>query len=195
MSSTIFSESSPYFKSLFHSFKFPFAPINGVFIGKRKDDKTVEITDCVPLCHSTSSICTTPLVEMALIQIDRIIGDDLTIVGYYFGTDYAELSSDFTVPSIHTSIFTKISENFPGALLWMLEDKKLNQLSKSMVFKTYQLKSSKLVPCDCDIKGLQESDFQTLADHLEKSTFDSLVDFEIHTDNPSLDYFNKSLKL
>lgn len=118
---TSFVSPTPYYKALFHTFKFPFATTNGVFIGKKDSDDHVIITDCVPLCHSVSSLCTLPLLEMALIQIDAIIGEEQSIVGYYFAQDVVpDSSSSVDIPSIHLSIFSKICENFPGALLWMV---------------------------------------------------------------------------
>jgi len=120
MSNTSFQDASPYLKCLLHSFKFPFAPVNGVFIGKEEGDRVV-ITDCVPLCHSVASISTTPLLEMALIQIDNLIGNDQSIVGYYFASDNAETSySESNIPNIHLSIYTKIAKNFSKALLWVV---------------------------------------------------------------------------
>ncbi|KAG2387626.1 hypothetical protein C9374_001220 [Naegleria lovaniensis] len=193
---TTFDSPTPYYKALFHTFKFPFATTNGVFIGKKDSDDHVIITDCVPLCHSVSSICTLPLLEMALIQIDAIIGEDQSIVGYYFAQDVVPDTSSVEIPSIHLSVFSKICENFSGALLWMLDSRKLSELSNTFVFKTFYLKSPGKVAPESqkgDNKGLSQPDLEKLATYFENRTFDSIVDFEMHADNLSLDFMNKSL--
>lgn len=77
-----------------------------------------------------------------------------------------------------------------------LDNRKLSELSNTFVFKTFYLKSPGKVALEAqkgDNKGLSQSDLEQLATHFENRTFDAIVDFEMHADNLSLDFMNKTL--
>lgn len=78
-----------------------------------------------------------------------------------------------------------------------IDNNKLEHFATSFVLKSFQLTSTgKLIVDRGDNnRGLKESDFEKLANLLEKKAFDNLVDFELHADNLSFDYFNKKLAL
>ena len=68
--STVKIDPVAYYKVLAHSLKYPFASVNGILIGWKKDsedDAEIQIADAIPLFHSHLSL--SPLLDAALIQV------------------------------------------------------------------------------------------------------------------------------
>ncbi|KAL9644101.1 hypothetical protein ABK040_005567 [Willaertia magna] len=195
-------EEKAYFKCLFHAMKFPYSPINGVFIGKINDNNNVIITDCVPLFHTTSSIQVTSYIEMALLQIDNLIKkkeNNNLIVGYYFSNENQnEISSlSETIPTIHLSIYNKIVQSsFKEAKLWVIDNEKLSKLNKQIVLKPFHLVDNKKMTVQEDVeleKKLKLENLEKMESLIKEERFNKVIDFENHLENLALDYMNKSL--
>ena len=62
-----------YLKVVMHGLRYPHATVNGVLVGKRpvKGAKGQTIVDAIPLFHSGHGL--TPMVEVALTQVSRVV--------------------------------------------------------------------------------------------------------------------------
>lgn len=89
-----------YCKLFLHLSKYPHLACNGLLLAKLGDkDSRVEISDCIPLFHSSLTLA--PSFEIALTQIDNYCQTNgLTIFGYYQSNENIEdnqLGFNFTV--------------------------------------------------------------------------------------------------
>ncbi|RWS27063.1 COX4 neighbor-like protein [Leptotrombidium deliense] len=74
-------------KMLMHSFKYPQSTVNGLLISDRKEDKTVIISDCIPLYHNSHGL--TPNMEIALHLISTYCKErNVSLIGYYQANKY-----------------------------------------------------------------------------------------------------------
>ena len=62
----IIMNSRAYIKPIFHAAKYPHCSVNGLFLGRGNDD-SVQVTDAIPLFHSSLSLA--PMLEVALFQV------------------------------------------------------------------------------------------------------------------------------
>ncbi|KAJ1812581.1 hypothetical protein LPJ56_003816 [Coemansia sp. RSA 2599] len=80
--------SQAYAKAILHCAKYPWAAVQGLFIGEKKDNK-FRLTDAVPLSHNWTQL--TPMFDVALQQAQLYAkSKDLAILGYYVANEDPE---------------------------------------------------------------------------------------------------------
>ncbi|KAL6585924.1 hypothetical protein OROMI_002568 [Orobanche minor] len=96
-------------KVVFHALKHRTSTINGVLLDRSSaDGSAIEITDSVPLFHSQIGLL--PPLEIALIMIEEY--------------------DDFELPSVAMNIGDHITRYFPQAAVLLLDNRRLEDLSK-----------------------------------------------------------------
>ncbi|WRX28330.1 ER membrane protein complex subunit 8/9 - like 1 [Theobroma cacao] len=117
-----------YIKLVLQALKHKTTAVNGVLLGRvnPQNENVVEIIDSVPLFHSNLALL--PPLEIALIMVEEHYGSQgLGIVGYFHANerfDNAELGI------VAKNIGDHICRYFPQAALLLLDNKKLEALSK-----------------------------------------------------------------
>ncbi|PWA56133.1 hypothetical protein CTI12_AA419220 [Artemisia annua] len=113
-----------YIKLILHALKHKTSAVNGVLIGRLSGD-VVEITDSVPLFH-TSQIGLLPSLEIALIMIEEYYsGQGLGIVGYFHANERCD---DVELGGVAKNIADHVYRYFPQAAVLLLDNKKLGAL-------------------------------------------------------------------
>ncbi|RRT72603.1 hypothetical protein B296_00020033 [Ensete ventricosum] len=104
-----------YIKLVLHALKHRSAAVNGLLLGRLRQDggatATVEIADTVPLSHSQIGLL--PALELALIQIEEHFeAQGLSVVGYYHAN---ERHDDVELGNAAKKIGDHIFRYFPRA--------------------------------------------------------------------------------
>ncbi|KAF2069834.1 hypothetical protein CYY_008839 [Polysphondylium violaceum] len=180
-----------------HALKHPASSINGLLIGSvDKKDQHIIVKDVIPLFHTYTL---SPLFEVAMIQIEqycRING--LDIIGLYNGNQNLsnELDPEPIVKRISDILFselktmslltvTKIEDDCPSGLVVM---------DKAGSEHGWIKNKRNVVSIDITADNKNTDIKRTLKDILLQGKESSIVDFEDYTNNPSLDWLNKSWK-
>lgn len=76
-----------YAKMLLHAMKYPHHSVNGIFLAEKRRNKEhnsgpVNIVDCIPLFHLSLSL--TPMLEVAMMQVQSFVYICLLIFLFYF---------------------------------------------------------------------------------------------------------------
>lgn len=189
MSDIIFS-CKAYCKIILHSAKYPYCSINGVLLAKPSKSKELEFVDAIPLFHNALNL--TPMAEIALTQIDQVASSQgLVIAGYYTAHENIRESS---LEKAHNRISDKISENFTGACLVVVDNRKLSCQLDNVALKVAQFNDGKYKPVDVNRIILDPSHtLDVCTSLLEQRSYKSLIDFDNHLDDISLDWTNCSL--
>ncbi|CAI9088185.1 OLC1v1022444C1 [Oldenlandia corymbosa var. corymbosa] len=164
-----------YIKLVLHALKHQTSAVNGVLLGRLSagNDDTVEIVESVPLFHSQIGLL--PPLEIALIMIEEYYSDKgLSIVGYFHAN---ERFDDFELGTVAKNIGDQISKYFPVAALLLLDNKKLEALSKgkdrSPVMQLYTKDASR--------------------NYIASEKWKDITDFDDHLDDISKDWLNPEL--
>ncbi|KAF5303376.1 hypothetical protein FQR65_LT08289 [Abscondita terminalis] len=189
MSDIIFS-CKAYCKVILHAAKYPYCSINGVLLAKPSKSKELEFVDAIPLFHNALNL--TPMAEIALTQIDQIASaQGLVIAGYYTANENLRENS---LEKANHRISDKIAENFNAACLVVVDNCKLSSQLDSIALKVGQYNDGKYKLVDFNRIILDPSHtLDVCTSLLEQRSYTSLVDFDNHLDDISLDWTNFSL--
>ncbi|OWM85889.1 ER membrane protein complex subunit 8/9 homolog [Punica granatum] len=192
-----------YIKMVLHALKHKTSAVNGILLGRVSDQKdftVVEIADSVPLFHSHLSLL--PNLEISLILIEEYCeAKGLNIVGYFHGN---ERHDDAELGGVAKNIGDNIYRYFPQAAILLLDNKKLEALSKgkerSPVMQLYTRDASKnwkLVSSDGNgsnqLVTREPSANVVLSDYILSEKWQDIVDFDDHLDDISKDWLNPDL--
>ncbi|GAB2279802.1 hypothetical protein Dimus_014441 [Dionaea muscipula] len=192
-----------YIKLVLHALKHRTSAVNGVLVGRYipgdGDNGVVQISDAVPLFHSLQ-IGLLPSLEIALLQIEEYCGDQgLNLVGYFHAN---ERFDDYELSNVAKNIGDHIYRYFPQAAILLLDNKKLEALSKAKdrnpVMQLYTREASrswKLAGSDGS-SGLiprEPTSNIVLLDYISSKKWKDIVDFDDHLDDISRDWQNPEL--
>ncbi|KAJ0733963.1 putative ER membrane protein complex subunit [Helianthus annuus] len=187
-----------YIKLVLHALNHKTSAVNGVLLG-RISGEAVEITDSVPLFHS-SQIGLLPPLEIALITIEEYYSSQgLSIVGYFHAN---ERFDDLELGTVARNIADHVYRYFPQAALLLLDNRKLgalrNKKDATPVMQLYTRDSSKSWkqvesngPNRLTIK--EPSANIVLLDFISSEKWNDVVDFDDHLDDISKDWLNSGL--
>ncbi|KAL4554676.1 hypothetical protein LXL04_037278 [Taraxacum kok-saghyz] len=184
-----------YIKLILHALKHKTSAVNGVLLGRLSGD-IVEITDSVPLFHS-SQIGLLPPLEIALIMIEEYYSSQgLSIVGYFHAN---ERFDDLELGTVAKNIADHVYRYFPQAAVLLLDNKKLgalrNKKDKAPVLQIYTRDSSKSwKQAEADRMTTKEPSANiVLLDYTSSEKWNDIVDFDDHLDDISKDWLNSEL--
>ncbi|KAK6149427.1 hypothetical protein DH2020_016952 [Rehmannia glutinosa] len=178
-----------YIKLVLHALNHRTSAVNAVLLG-RSAAAAVEIVDSVPLFHSQIGLL--PPLEIALSMIDEYYGEKgLSIVGYFHAN---ERHDDLELAGVAKNIGDHIARYFPQAPVLLLDNKKLESLSKgkerSPVMQLYTKDAScswKLVGSDgnSQLTFKEPSANIVLLDYISSEKWKDIIDFDDHLDDIS----------
>lgn len=176
-----------YSKVILHGCKYPHKAINGILIGEEtKNGESVRVIDAIPLFHQCLGLA--PMLEIALTQIDTYCrNSNLQIVGYYQGNENV---NDNSPDLIAYKIGEKINENFPNALLMMIDNHKMDVECKVTALELHTCTDNRWnegVPWY--LIG-DEASLALVSELITGKTYQNLVDFDNHLDDITLDWLN-----
>ncbi|KAK5642382.1 hypothetical protein RI129_008549 [Pyrocoelia pectoralis] len=180
-----------YCKVILHTAKYPHCSVNGVLLAKSSSkNKEIEFVDAIPLFHNALNL--TPMSEIALTQIDQVASrQGLVIAGYYAAHENLQENS---LEKAHHRISEKIAENFSGACLFVVDNRKLSNQLDNVALKVAQFSDGKYRPVDINRIILEPSHaLNVCTSLLEQKSYKSLIDFDNHLDDISLDWINDTV--
>ncbi|XP_076897033.1 ER membrane protein complex subunit 8/9 homolog [Bidens hawaiensis] len=185
-----------YIKVVLHAVNHKTSAVNAVLLG-RISGETVEITDSVPLFHS-SNIGLLPPLEIALITIEEYYSaQGLSIVGYFHAN---ERFDDLELGSVARNIADHVYRYFPQAAVLLLDNRKLGALQNKKdtgpVIQLYTRDSSKSwkqVESNRQLTTKEPSANIVLLDFISSEKWNDIVDFDDHLDDISKDWLNSGL--
>ncbi|KAL9226656.1 hypothetical protein vseg_002443 [Gypsophila vaccaria] len=187
-----------YIKLVLHAMKHSTTAVNGVLVGRFDVSKgVVEISESVPLFHSNTGLL--PPLEIALMQIEEYYsGQGLSLVGYFHAN---ERSDDNDLSNVAKNIGDHLCRYFPQAGILLLDNKKLETLSKvkdrSPVMQFYRKDGSKWKLSGKEEGGrlvLKEPSANVmLMDYISSNKWQDIVDFDDHLNDISKDWLNAEL--
>ncbi|KAI3675756.1 hypothetical protein L1987_85349 [Smallanthus sonchifolius] len=187
-----------YIKLVLHALNHKTSAVNGVLLG-RLSGEVVEITESVPLFH-TSQIGLLPPLEIALITIEEYYSSQgLSIVGYFHAN---ERFDDLELGSVARNIGDHIHRYFPQSAVLLLDNRKLgalrNKKDAAPIMQLYTRDSSKSWK---QVESTGTSRLTTkepsanivLLDFISSNKWNEIVDFDDHLDDISKDWLNSGL--
>lgn len=180
-----------YSKVVLHACKYPHKAINGIFLAEETKHASdlLRIVDAIPLFHQCLGLAA--MLEIALGQIETYCKENqLFIAGYYQGNENLDDNSpDF----IAYKVAEKVIEHTPAAILMMINNQKMDSDCKETALQLYQMQDNKwkdipswhLVGGDVALVGCCEL--------IRAKTYQSLIDFDNHLDDISLDWLNTQI--
>ncbi|CAA3005133.1 ER membrane protein complex subunit 8/9 homolog [Olea europaea var. sylvestris] len=188
-----------YIKLVLHALKHRTSAVNAALIGRSSSDgDSVEIVDSVPLFHSQIGLL--PPLEISLMMVEEYYGEKgLSIVGYFHAN---ERNDDFELASVAKNIGDHMTRYFPPAALLLLDNKKLEAVTKgkdrSPVMQLYTKdapRSWKLAGSDGNKKlTIKEPSANiVLMDYISSDKWKDIIDFDDHLDDISKDWLNSEL--
>lgn len=188
-------------KVLLHAAKYPANSVNGVLIGKAADTSSstsdVTVDDVIPLLHTNLTLA--PAMEIALTQMDgyaKSIGD--VIIGYYHAESRAATND---MSPVGRRLAERINSKHSASCVLLVDATRLDAfctsgdgcpvdlMTKDPSKGWKRSPSAELVLTSGNWKSLHER-FMAL---FTAQAHHSLVDFDSHLDDISLDYLNKKL--
>ncbi|XP_037816148.1 ER membrane protein complex subunit 8/9 homolog [Lucilia sericata] len=182
-----FSERA-YAKMIFHAAKYPHLAVNGILLASKSD---TEIIDAIPLFHQCLYV--TPMVEIALMQIDAYAErENLVVAGYYCAAENFLDNSLDKAPA--AKIADKIQENYKNACFVVIDNKLMTLGQEVPAIKVFGCSSDSGRWSKSDFKLLQsETTLQAVSALLKRGAMKDVVDFDNHLDNPENDWTNQFL--
>ncbi|KNC28523.1 putative ER membrane protein complex subunit 8/9 [Lucilia cuprina] len=182
-----FSERA-YAKMIFHAAKYPHLAVNGILLASKSD---TEIIDAIPLFHQCLYV--TPMVEIALMQIDAYAErENLVVAGYYCAAENFLDNSLDKAPA--AKIADKIQENYKNACFVIIDNKLMTLGQEVPAIKVFGCSSDSGRWTKADFKLLQsETTLQAVSALLKRGAMKDVVDFDNHLDNPENDWTNQFL--
>uniref|UniRef100_A0A1B6C1U2 MPN domain-containing protein n=1 Tax=Clastoptera arizonana TaxID=38151 RepID=A0A1B6C1U2_9HEMI len=184
-----------YCKMILHATKYPHCAINGVLLAESskstdsKKTKDVVFVDAIPLFHLCLHV--SPMAEIALTQIDQMANSEgLMIAGYYLANENIR---DLSIDKPATRIADKIAETFSSACLVLIDNQRLSLTMVEPALQVSQFVDVKWKVIDKSSWAIDDETLDTTSALIERHTYESLVDFDNHLDNISLDWRNTSI--
>ncbi|XP_068954013.1 ER membrane protein complex subunit 9 isoform X2 [Petaurus breviceps papuanus] len=181
-----------YVKMCLHAARYPHAAVNGLLLAQAPQaGGCLCLSDCVPLFHSHLALSV--MLEVALNQVD-VWGaqGSLVVAGYY----HANASMNDQSPGpLALKIAGRIAEFFPGAVLIMLDNRKLVPQPRVPPIIVLETCDRRWVPKDKNLVMWRdwEESRQLLRALLEGRAHQLLVDFDAHLDDIRRDWTNQRL--
>ncbi|XP_057292050.1 ER membrane protein complex subunit 8-like [Hydractinia symbiolongicarpus] len=177
-----------YAKVLLHACKYPHKAVNGILLAEEssKNSDTIQIVDAVPLFHQCLGLAA--MLEIALTQIDTYCRrHKLQIMGYYQANEHVD---DNSPDLISYKIAEKINENTPNSILMMVNNQRMDAECKKTALDLYTMSDGKwTISSDCQLIG-GDASLALMSELITGKTSQSLVDFDNHLDDISLDWLN-----
>jgi len=196
-------------KVVLHVTKYPHYPVNGLLIRKKKKggssssnndegeggdmvaasavSKKLVIQDAIPLLHLSKY--TTPMMEIALAQSEQYCRRaGCEIVGYYQANEsLKDNGPDF----VASRISQRLAEINPNLMVVMVNNERLNSNLECSPFTLYQWLDGKLKPKEAKIILQPDEDgaLSTVSALIQAKVYKSLVDFDNHMEDISLNYW------
>ncbi|XP_074090923.1 ER membrane protein complex subunit 9 isoform X2 [Macrotis lagotis] len=171
-----------YVKMCLHAARYPHAAVNGLLLAPApRPGGCLCLSDCVPLFHSHLALSV--MLEVALNQFTG-------------GCMDPRLRSSALSPSpLALKIAGRIAEFFPGAILIMLDNRKLVPQSRVPPIIVLETRDRRWVPKDKNLVMWRdwEESRQLLRALLEGRAHQLLVDFDAHLDDIRRDWTNQQL--
>ncbi|XP_051128512.1 ER membrane protein complex subunit 8/9 homolog [Andrographis paniculata] len=188
-----------YMKLVLHALKHRTSAVNAVVIGRSAGGgAAVEIVESVPLFHSQIGLL--PPLEIALIMIEEYYAEKgLSIVGYYHAN---ERYDDFDLATVAKNIGDHITRYFPQAALLLLDNRKLDSLSKEKARSPVMQLYTKDASSSWKLAGSEGSNPLVLKeptanilllDYISSGKWKDIVDFDDHLNDVSKDWLNPEL--
>ncbi|KAD3067232.1 hypothetical protein R6Q59_018690 [Mikania micrantha] len=191
-------DQNAYIKLVLHAVKHKTSAVNGLLLG-RISGEVVEITESVPLFHS-SQIGLLPSLEIALMMMEEYYSPlGLSIVGYFHAN---ERFDDLELGTVARNIADHMYRYFPQAAVLLLDNRKLGALlhkkDTAPIMQLYTRESSKSWK---QVESTGTSRFTTkepsanivLLDFISSDKWNDIVDFDDHLDDLSKDWLNSGL--
>ncbi|KAK0162341.1 hypothetical protein PV327_008686 [Microctonus hyperodae] len=182
-------------KIILHAAKYPHCAINGLLLAKQKnkaDNKSeLYIEDAIPLFHQCLHV--SPMAEIALTLVEQFATQNgMIIAGYYLGN---ELLNDMSTDKPAHKIADKISENCNNALMAVIDNSEFTHNMTSIPLRISQHTDGKWKVKDKADIGYEGDELLTDVINLllNEGRYQSLIDFDNHLDNISLDWHNNEL--
>ncbi|XP_050421201.1 ER membrane protein complex subunit 8/9 homolog [Adelges cooleyi] len=174
-----------YCKIVAHAAKYPHCEVNGLLIADApaKGDKLV-IIDSVPLFHQCLHV--SPMSEIALMQIDQIANTcNMYIAGYYLAN---ETLDDLSYDKPAHKIMDKIAEHETDICMVVINNRlmEINQKENALVVHKHEEGKWKR----CSSVQIENGTLAAASAILQQQSYKSLIDYDNHLDNLSLDWFN-----
>ncbi|KAI6650412.1 ER membrane protein complex subunit 8-like [Oopsacas minuta] len=178
-----------YAKILSHILKYQHYTVNGLLIGNQNGDPLL-IQDVYPLFHTGHGL--SPMLEIALIQLDTTFSSEQTIIGYYHAFENCKQQS----PDVHCErIMDKISEHFKQAILLLVDNHALTKIKEEgskLPFHIFSRQDSSLRLASKAQIFSNESCISS-QEVIEKKLYESCVDFDDHLEDTRLDWSNSKI--
>ncbi|XP_077291161.1 ER membrane protein complex subunit 8/9 [Arctopsyche grandis] len=181
--------SRAYAKLTLHAAKYPQSGVCGLLLGVANASPTA-VTDAIPLFHQCLHV--TPMAEVALAQIDALAQSaGLAIVGYYAACENFKDNSIEKAPGLR--IAEKIAEIYPSALFIILDNRKFSMEVETHALKVAQFQEGKWKMKDPTNVIVDSSTMECVMRLLKSAAYKTLVDYDNHLDDISLDWANNSI--
>eukprot|EP00039_Didymoeca_costata_P002034 m.57146 g.57146 ORF g.57146 m.57146 type:complete len:223 (+) comp11083_c0_seq1:236-904(+) len=196
-----------YAKVILHACKHPTTALNGVLIG-RVEKEEFQVTDCVPLFHSTLNL--SPMLEVALLQLEQHYKKtDHKIIGYYQANESVARNS---LDSTALAISEKLKKQTGNCVILLVNNSMLqkNIIAKEYVLKTYfpdsKMENGWALKPFNPVTGSDAPEenpvalqpnppaaFKATSSLIQKKEYENLIDFEEHLEDVKLDWLNVKL--
>ncbi|KIK63986.1 hypothetical protein GYMLUDRAFT_221170 [Collybiopsis luxurians FD-317 M1] len=131
-----------YIKILFHVSKHPHLQVNGVLLGKKTSNSTVEIVDAIPLLHHWTSL--SPMMEIGLdLAGNHAESLGLQLVGYY---QACERLDDIALAPVGEKVASKVKQGFEDAVSFVIDGEKIGSDEAALIPYIAQSSSSSWRP-------------------------------------------------
>ena len=175
-----------YAKILSHTIKYQHYSVNGLLLGSQNGDSML-VQDVYPLFHTGHGL--TPMLEIALIQLDTNFCSKLSIVGYYKAFENCKQQT----PDIQCErIMDKLSEHFKQPFLLLVDNfalAKIKEEGSNLPFHTFNRQDNSL-RLNAKIKLFSNEHYLIAQEVIGKRLFDVCMDFDDHLEDPKLDWSN-----
>ncbi|KAJ2233478.1 hypothetical protein IWW45_004158 [Coemansia sp. RSA 485] len=196
--------SQAYAKAILHCAKYPWAAVQGLFLGEKKEGK-FRLTDAVPLSHNWTQL--TPMFDVALQQVQLYAkSNNLLVLGYYVANEDPEsvqLSASSalfakTILSINSdaAAFVIDAKNFktsqagqPALVAFSYVDSQWKE--QTGAFSGSASKGSAKNPATFSLENNQA--LTTARILVEERAEVGIYDFDEHLENVSLDWLQNNV--
>eukprot|EP00744_Colponema_vietnamica_P014652 GILI01020503.1.p1 GENE.GILI01020503.1~~GILI01020503.1.p1 ORF type:complete len:198 (+),score=32.67 GILI01020503.1:87-680(+) len=177
-----------YSKIVFHACKFPCREVNGILLG-RVEKEGISVENSVPLFHVHTLA---PALETAFLLVEELCKtNEQEIVGYYHAN---ENNLETGLNHLAQKVGERIASNNNSACVMLVDAAKLEKLTSESVLNVYgwdRSTSSFKLASSSDVTV--DVNFDNLSQNLSRGLYNSLVDFDEHLDDISLDFLNTGL--
>jgi len=204
-------EPRAYTKMILHAAKYPHCATNGLLLAQAQKDsrKCLTLTDCIPLFHQSEGL--TPMLEVALGQIEaRCERAGLVVAGYYHANRSLK---DNSVDVFSQKIADKVAENTlssshkkgtggGSAVLVTIDNKRLSLVLESPAVLVQMVSGSDSSEGACKWRslaarsiGVDEETLDLTSTMVQRKIYKDLVDFDNHLDDVTQDYLNVEINI